>query len=162
MPNWLKTYGKPRIVVSDQEPQYMSLTFAKFLGQQEIKYRLTSEYNPSGNGKAERLNSTINYIMRIYIGKSLDEIETAIYNNFNEGFHRVVKCAPNQIKKKLSPLNPLEIEYDPPLEVFRKRNRDAELLNRKKINKSRTLHNYCVGDLVLIKLNQAGKSLPIY
>lgn len=47
--------GIPDQILSDNEPQFTSETFRKFVNANGIKHATTAPYHPSTNGQAERL-----------------------------------------------------------------------------------------------------------
>ena len=78
LPLWIQKHGTPKILISDRGPKYCSVQFTKFLERHKITHRPTSGYNPQGNGRPERINTTINYILEICKNCTSEEIEDAI------------------------------------------------------------------------------------
>ena len=58
--------------------QYISKEVYDINKKFNVEHLMTSTYNPSCNGLAERLNYTIGSILRINKGRSLKEIKTII------------------------------------------------------------------------------------
>ena len=49
------SYGLPKILVSDNGPQFKSSEFVKFLNNNGVKHVVTPPYHSASNGMAERL-----------------------------------------------------------------------------------------------------------
>ncbi|UYV68116.1 hypothetical protein LAZ67_5003095 [Cordylochernes scorpioides] len=57
--NQLLNIGKPRILVTDRHPSFVSKRFNKFLQEKGIKHVMTSPSHPECNGLLERANATL-------------------------------------------------------------------------------------------------------
>ena len=85
--NWILNLGRPRKVISDNGPQYISRTLKRFTNQQGIIHQLIPAYHPQSNGISERINKTVAEILRMNKGfkltKIIEKIEHRINNNCN-------------------------------------------------------------------------------
>ncbi|PAA80730.1 hypothetical protein BOX15_Mlig030312g1 [Macrostomum lignano] len=59
------TLGRPAQLVSDNGPPLSSQAFKEFLSSNGVQHRLITPYNPAANGVTERVNRSINKIVRI-------------------------------------------------------------------------------------------------
>lgn len=90
---------KPRMIVSDNGPEFTGKDFVKFLKDREIKHQTTTSHNPQANGKIERLNGTIK---RLFKKMELSEPElkmnqttlNRMMKSYNESVHSVIKMKP--------------------------------------------------------------------
>ncbi len=57
------THGKPRILRTDNGPQFTSHLFAKFMKDWDISHVTSSPEHHVGNGKVERANQTVRHIL---------------------------------------------------------------------------------------------------
>lgn len=55
MRSWFAAYGLPKVIVSDNGPQFKSVEFEEFLKKNGVKHILTPPYHSASNGMAERL-----------------------------------------------------------------------------------------------------------
>lgn len=56
---WIKPYGIPRTLLSDQGRQYTSKEFNNELQEWKIYHLMSTSYNPRGNSISERINQVI-------------------------------------------------------------------------------------------------------
>ena len=57
-------YGVPKVIVSDNGPQFTAREFRKFITEWNIKHMLSSPYHQQSNGKAESAVKIIKNLMR--------------------------------------------------------------------------------------------------
>ena len=105
--DWFSMFEKPLAVLTDCGRQYISQNFRSFLQANQIKHKTTIPYSPQTNAISERINSTINKVMRVERGKNIDEIVEIILKALNWTVHRILKLAPYEIVYNRSPLDPL-------------------------------------------------------
>ena len=160
--SWIAEFEAPRVFVCDQGPQYMSAVFRSYLQQSSIRHFPTSGYNACGNGKAERLNSTINFILKTNKGNTVKELKEKIENCFNEGFHRITQTTPNSIVQLARKLNPLKLPCLKTFEQINTLNETAALENQKRTNRICQPYFYNPGDAISLKSQENGKAAPIY
>lgn len=65
-------YGAPRILVSDRGRNFMSRLVSALCEMFDITRHHTSAYHPQTNSTCERLNSTLEQILRAYVNKEQD------------------------------------------------------------------------------------------
>ena len=62
-----RSQGMPRILLSDNGPQFSSTFWQEFFGLLKTDIRLTSSYHPQSNGGSERFNRTLLEALRSYV-----------------------------------------------------------------------------------------------
>uniref|UniRef100_A0A1I8IKK8 Reverse transcriptase n=1 Tax=Macrostomum lignano TaxID=282301 RepID=A0A1I8IKK8_9PLAT len=65
-------FGIPQELVTDNGPPFSSKEFGRFLASYGIKHRLITPYYPAANGMTERLNRSINKVVRAAIEERRD------------------------------------------------------------------------------------------
>ena len=162
LPSWFSLYKPMKILVTDQGASYMSKRFSDFLRSYEIVHRPTSGYNPRGNGKAERINNTINIILRIYKNGSKQELKRRIETSLNVGHHSVLRYSPAQILKQASVFNPLNVPTEIEENKVLERTRKAVLENNRLANTKRKSFTFLPNSYVLVKVQNLTKIDPPY
>ncbi|XP_065188042.1 uncharacterized protein K02A2.6-like [Sycon ciliatum] len=61
---FISTFGIPRVLVSDNGPQFASGEFAAFCAQNGIKHHRTPPYHPASNGQCERMVQELKKALR--------------------------------------------------------------------------------------------------
>ncbi|CAG7825957.1 unnamed protein product [Allacma fusca] len=156
---WIAEFGKPRVILSDNGPQFASFMWRDHWNANDIAIRYTSRYTPSSN-PAERVMSTIGSSIRKYIAENqrswfriLPEIEKKM--NYTENL--TTRCIPFELVKK-------RIVPDPIVDTIKRRTLPPDLediarenteKNRKQrveyFDKTNTLTRLKIGDLVMAK-----------
>jgi putative transposase len=68
--------GKPKVICSDNGPEYISETFKQWAGQQNIDLRYTQSGNPQQNAYVERFNRTVRYEwLNQYLWKDIEQVQ---------------------------------------------------------------------------------------
>ncbi|KAG0433969.1 Transposon Tf2-11 polyprotein [Dictyocoela muelleri] len=80
---WLQKFGPQKKFISDMDRQYISTPFKSFIMSLNTKQYFTSINSPQSNGISERINKTINEIMRILKDENVEKIENIIFNRIN-------------------------------------------------------------------------------
>ena len=97
--HWLDKHPSPKELLSDQGRQFISQEFLEFRTNHHIKHRFTTPYNPQCNGIVERTNKTIGEILRIMIGRSIEELKNAISVRCNQTWHSSIGKSPQELLK---------------------------------------------------------------
>ncbi|KAG0436573.1 Gag-Pro-Pol polyprotein, partial [Dictyocoela muelleri] len=63
---WFDNYGVPKKILTDHGKQYVSRDFKDSVSRMGIVVKHSTILNPTGNSISERVNKTINEIMRMY------------------------------------------------------------------------------------------------
>lgn len=103
---WIKEFGLPKIVLSDNGPQFSSKYWRKFWRKRGVQIRYTSRYTPNSN-PAERIMSTVGSSIRKYLAdkqKSWCRIIPDIERKLNYTESTVTGCIPYEaVRRKLVP-----------------------------------------------------------
>lgn len=66
----------PRILLSDNGPQFVSNFWKEFFSLLQTDIRLTSSYHPQSNGQTERFNRTLIEALRSFVNARHDNWDT--------------------------------------------------------------------------------------
>lgn len=84
----------PKTLISDQGKQFVSSLFKNICQAKGIRHLLTTAYTPTSNSVSERINSTINYVLRICKNfKSIHEAVRVAENNLNLVYNTSIKTS---------------------------------------------------------------------
>ncbi|UYV74608.1 hypothetical protein LAZ67_12000262 [Cordylochernes scorpioides] len=172
--NQLLNIGKPRILVTDRHPSFVSKRFNKFLQEKGIKHVMTSPSHPECNGLVERANATLIGRLKIQhqgnprapwpklLQKTLEE--------YRDTPHSTTTFPPIYLLYGTLPsyMSDLTNPY-PPVERARTiANEKTEELHKrlvKRYNSSHRFPNLKIGDKVLYRIPHQvghGKLSPVY
>ncbi|UYV79930.1 hypothetical protein LAZ67_18001125, partial [Cordylochernes scorpioides] len=172
--NQLLNIGKPRILVTDRHPSFVSKRFNKFLQEKCIKHVMTSPSHPECNGLVERANATLIGRLKIQhqgnprapwpklLQKTLEE--------YRDTPHSTTTFPPIYLLYGTLPsyMSDLTNPY-PPVERARTiANEKTEELHKrlvKRYNSSHRFPNLKIGDKVLYRIPHQvghGKLSPVY
>ncbi|UYV71445.1 hypothetical protein LAZ67_8003244 [Cordylochernes scorpioides] len=172
--NQLLNVGKPKIIVTDRHPSFVSKRFNKFIQEKGIKHVMTSPSHPQCNGLVERANATIISQLRLHhqqnpripwpklLQKALEEYRSIP--------HSITKMPPVYLPFGITPsyINNLTRAYPPIEEARRIANENTEKLHLKLVkryNESHKTPNLKIGDKVLYKIpyqSGQGKLMPAF
>lgn len=94
-------YNVPRIIISDNGPQFTSKSFQNLLQNYNVNHWLTCRYTPQYNN-TERLNRVIMSCIRSYIDK--------LHNRWDENIHQIA-CAIRTAVHDTTKYSPYFINY---------------------------------------------------
>ena len=57
-------YGTPSVLISDNGGEFTSKVFKNWMREMGIEHHLTSPYRPQSNGKCERMNATVQKVIK--------------------------------------------------------------------------------------------------
>ena len=175
--HWVTAFGPPECLLSDNGTQFVSALFKHYEATTEIKPKFTTTYHPECNGMIERLHRWIKERLAL-IGHDLDldmlsgqdANDWSVYLNviqytYNTLPNTMTSMSPFDLIYGFSPMNPLEIEFDPKNAAdYRKYMRDRMAIlrvdagyqqgryderRRRTYNKDRKKIHFEVGDLVV-------------
>ena len=61
-----RLHGVPRVIVSDRDPKFVGKFWQTFMGKLNTKYNMSSARHPRTDGLAERVNQTMQTLLRCY------------------------------------------------------------------------------------------------
>ena len=64
--------GTPKVIVSDNGPQFTSVIFQEFVKRHGIKHKTTSVYHPADNGAVERFNRVVKGTIQLAVRAKLN------------------------------------------------------------------------------------------
>lgn len=95
----IRLFGRPKTIISDQEPSFTSIDFTGFLNELGIEIHHAS--NSNANGTVERFHSTLIELFRTlhskYKNLSLNDQLNVLTDIYNNTFHTVTKNKPRDI-----------------------------------------------------------------
>ena len=155
---WINRFGTPQKIMSDNGRQYISSKTQMFLKEQGIVHVTSPRNTPQSNGLAERINSSINNILRIYKERDLNLVKDRIFNLLNHTFHRSVGCSPSELVYKFNSLDPHSRDCKDEV-LIKKRELEARKALRIEGHKIVPFQGK-VGQLVLVRTHNLDKMGP--
>ncbi|KAG0436138.1 Transposon Tf2-9 polyprotein [Dictyocoela muelleri] len=160
---WFERYGNPNKLLTDHGKQYVSKYFNSAISERGIKLKQSTIFNPTGNAISERINKTINEIMRMYSFKLKNkEIENMIENRLNLLTHSTLKMSPYELFLGNLPFKnePVESQHRN-LQNANKNSKD-KAISRLNENNNENFNKPIPGDYVYVKSIYKGKSAPLW
>ena len=107
-------HGLPKTLVSDRDPKFTAAFFAQLLRIMNVKQSMGTAYQHDYNGAAERLNRTIEVMLRHVIGdypdRDFDEYLPLIQWAYNSAKHSSTGMSPYYAMWGYEPRHPLEMD----------------------------------------------------
>ncbi|UYV71878.1 hypothetical protein LAZ67_9000851 [Cordylochernes scorpioides] len=172
--NQLLNIGKPRILVTDRHPSFVSKRFNKFLQEKGIKHVMTSPSHPECNGLVERANATLIGRLKIQhqgnprapwpklLQKTLEEYRDTPHSTTTfPPIYLLYGTLPSYMSDLTNPYPPVE-------RARTSANEKTEELHKrlvKRYNSSHRFPNLKIGDKVLYRIPHQvghGKLSPVY
>ena len=118
----LVRWGLPRVVITDNGPQFRSHHFAIFLSSKGIQHSRTAVYHPQSNGGVERFNQVIKHGLRSHLTEGLNfhQALQEILVNYRSTEHSTTGCSPAQLMLNRELRLPFQIIRPNPLVVVSK------------------------------------------
>lgn len=162
----------PKLIVTDFGSEFTSMEFVNFCHQYKIDINYTPPYHHSSNGLVERVNYSIESLLRCAIidfkGNWVDHLPDVV-NAINSSHHEATGTTPNHIigEPTLTGIKTLDqniiMDTKSPSKEVNEKSRRYMAKRRIKENKYRRYINYKVGETVYVKVtNVSGKLQPIY
>jgi len=158
--HWFTRYPKPKELVSDNGPQFISDSFKSFLQSRGVKHILTTTYNPQSNALIERIHGTLNSYIR-QVGISWPSRLQEMAYVFRSTFHRVLQCSPGNLVFDRDMLDSIrKIDRNAIMQAaakFTQLQKDSDIARQ---NQTRLNYTYSVGDRILIAHPSPNKTTP--
>jgi hypothetical protein len=179
-----RLHGVPTSIVSDRDPKFTSAVFQEFAAGLKIKQAMSTAFHPQSDGITERLNRTLEAMLRCYVQKdpkSWSEYLSHLEFAYNDSVQASTRCTPFALNYQYHPKAPIDL-----LTILRPKSRVSELelkkqaervkknistaINRQKENYDtrRSDGSFEVGDQVLLSTkqlrfqNESRKLLPLF
>ncbi len=160
--HWYNGYGTPQAILSDQGRNYISRIYINFQREHQVESKYATAFNPTGNSISERINQTINDLMKIYKGESLKKTIQMINTRLNFTHHRIIGCSPIEIYQGFHPLDLIQRSRNLLAQAV-KNSAFANQERMEKINQSRQQNFvYKPGDLIVLRQLNPLKTDPYY
>ena len=104
------THGLPRIVVSDNGPQFTSVEFAEFMAKNGIRHTTVSPYHPASNGQVEHSVRTVNEGFEKTEGDSIQSRLSRFLLRYRITLHSTTGVPPAQLLIKRHLLTKLDLQ----------------------------------------------------
>ncbi|KAF9752782.1 hypothetical protein NGRA_3410, partial [Nosema granulosis] len=148
--DWIKKWGKPKALLSDQGTQFISHEFTDYLALNDIKHIISSTYNPTGNSVVERVNQVIGNGLRCLKGIKIQAAIKRINHALQTSYHQTLNATPHEVVFRRHPFNPL-VTYDLQTKQLVARKRKQALKDLKSRNKRRIKIRYKRNQKVFVK-----------
>lgn len=112
---YFSTFGKPKLIVSDQEKAITSLNMQEFLKTSNIKVHFTSVNSSNSNSPVERFHSTLSEHLRIIINNENVTYEEALnraIHAYNNSIHKITNYTPFELFFGRKQDEPLETDIE--------------------------------------------------
>ncbi|ORD97422.1 hypothetical protein HERIO_703 [Hepatospora eriocheir] len=157
----MKNFKNPISILMDRGIHYTSDYFKWMFVKHEIIPKYASAYNSTGNSIAERINQTINFVVRCFQGEELTYIENKINFVLTNASHQVMKVSPSELVKGFSELDPLKRKAIINIEKLNELVKSQQQLDNARIYNLRTHHDYLVGDFICVRNNNPQGKLDV-
>ena len=88
----------PKSILSDNGPEFTSKLFTEFMEEWNIEHRLTTPYHPQSNGAVERVNRTIQNLLKVLLQERsewVDHLPHAV-SSYNNSPHSELGMSPSR------------------------------------------------------------------
>jgi transposase InsO family protein len=109
-------HGLPASIVSDRDPRFTSEFFKQLCDALGIKQRLSTAFHPQTDGQTERMNRTLEEMLRVFVSPTLKDwdnhlpcCEFAMNNAFNES----IRATPFYLNYGKHPRSPTDFAFKP-------------------------------------------------
>lgn len=96
----VRYHGFPQKLVSDRDPRFVSDVWKRFCNRFDIKRALSTAHHPQTDGQTERVNSTLEQMLRTYL-----QADEAAWESLLPALELAYNCAPHSSTE----LSPFEI-----------------------------------------------------
>ena len=139
------THGFPRILVSDNGPQFTSAEFADFLHQNNIVHYRSPPYHPSTNGLAENMVKSVKHHLKKHKPTNVSLCLSDFLRTYRNTPHTVTNRAPAHIILSQAPRTHLSMVLPSICQRVKLR------LQPTPEQTMRTVRKFQVGDYVLVR-----------
>ena len=115
----VRYHGIPKVLISDRDPRFVSEVYRQMCKRFSIKRAMSSAYHPQSDGQTERVNRTLEQMLRTYIQTNEAEWETllpAMELAYNCTTHNSVGLSPFEIMIGENPIRAQDLDLIEDLE----------------------------------------------
>ncbi|KAF9761111.1 Intracisternal A-particle Pol-related polyprotein [Nosema granulosis] len=94
---WIKKWGRPRALLSDQGKQFISEELTSYLTNNDIKHIISSTYNPTGNSVVERANQVIENALKCLKNSNFETAIQDINFSLKSSYHQTLGTTPYEV-----------------------------------------------------------------
>ncbi len=153
--NYVEEYGSPESILTDNGTQYISYNFRNFFKNNNIIHNLSPRFTPQSNGLAERINTNIGNILRIYRVNYIEFILSRIHNYHNLATHSRLGLTPFKAIHNYNYFDRFKVSIQKKKEI----KIDSRLDQIRNTQKSFKKSKIKVQDLVLVKTHYPNDKL---
>ena len=109
----IRYHGFPDVLISDRDPRFQSDVWQQLCKRFNIKRALSSPYHPQTDGQTERLNRTLEQMLRTYIQSDEREWESllpALELAYNTTSHSATELSPFEVMIGQNPVTAADID----------------------------------------------------
>ncbi|GBG58783.1 hypothetical protein CBR_g183 [Chara braunii] len=178
--NWVRDFGLPKSIVSDQDVRFTSELWKKTAEQMGSQLQMTSGNHPEANRQAEQMNRVVQHLLRHYLKPSQDDcgeqlpLIASLYNN---AVHSSTDVSPNQLHLGWKPRSTLDfllpenrpaatpctleygVQYEKLLQKVVEHMKKAQQAMIASENQHRRQSTFQIGKHVWVKASELGQEL---
>ena len=112
----LRLHGVPTSFVVDRDPVWRSTFWSSWCSKLGIQLNMSSAYHPQTDGQTERMNRTLEEVLRHYINPSHTNWESLLpWAEFaiNSAYQESIKTSPFKLNYGWQPSSPLDVALQP-------------------------------------------------
>jgi hypothetical protein len=97
MKEMFRLHGMPREIISNRDTKFTSRFWKSFMVGIETKLLFSTTYHPQTNGKIERVNQILEYMLRMHVmnqPKKWEDYLPLVEFSYNNGYQDLLKMSP--------------------------------------------------------------------
>ncbi|CDI82540.1 hypothetical protein EAH_00066880, partial [Eimeria acervulina] len=109
----IRYHGLPEALISDRDPRFQSDLWQQLCTRFNIKRALSSSYHPQSDGQTERVNGTLEQMLRTYIQsdeREWERIFPALELAYNTTSHSSTELSPFEVMIGENPLTAADLD----------------------------------------------------
>ncbi|CDI78777.1 hypothetical protein EPH_0048820 [Eimeria praecox] len=109
----IRYHGFPDVLISDRDPRFQSLVWEQLCHRFRIKRAMSSAYHPQSHGQTERVNRTLEQMLRTYIRSDEREWERllpALELAYNTTSHSSTELSPFEVMIGQNPITAADLD----------------------------------------------------
>lgn len=109
----IRYHGFPDVLISDRDPRFQSLVWEQLCHRFRIKRAMSSAYHPQSHGQTERVNRTLEQMLRTYIQSDEREWERllpALELAYNTTSHSSTELSPFEVMIGQNPITAADLD----------------------------------------------------